>query len=162
MFSTLGDRVAGAAVLDLFAGSGALGIEALSRGAARVTFVEHDRQTVRVLRENLAVLGLHATVVAVDATRFVRELDTMRAAGPYDLVFCDPPYRMPSATLVALLLDLAGGSHLARDAMMVVERGRQGEGFVIAEDVLEVTDVRAYGDTVLYYLAVRRVTRDVI
>ncbi len=77
-----------AVVLDLFAGSGALGIEALSRGAARVMFVENDRQALTVLRENLASLGLQdqATVVPADATTFLAHVE------PYDLLLLDPPY----------------------------------------------------------------------
>ncbi|MYA74633.1 MAG: 16S rRNA (guanine(966)-N(2))-methyltransferase RsmD [Acidimicrobiaceae bacterium] len=77
-----------AVVLDLFAGSGALGIEALSRGAARVVFVENDRQALKILRENLASLGLadQATVVPADGSTFLAH------AEPYDLLLLDPPY----------------------------------------------------------------------
>jgi 16S rRNA (guanine966-N2)-methyltransferase len=77
-----------AAVADLFAGSGALGIEALSRGARSAVFVESDRQALAVIRANLATLGLadRATVVASDAVRWAA------SAGPFDVVFIDPPY----------------------------------------------------------------------
>src|SRR5438093_4966131 len=76
-----------AAVLDLFAGSGAMGLEALSRGAARATFVESDRDACRVIIANLDMLRLHATVLCQDAVRAVAQEQTR-----YDLVLCDPPY----------------------------------------------------------------------
>jgi 16S rRNA (guanine966-N2)-methyltransferase len=79
--------VDGAEVLDLFAGSGAMGLEALSRGAARVTFVEHDRDACRVIGENLDKLRLQAIVLPMDAVRAVEQ-----ERRTYDLVLCDPPY----------------------------------------------------------------------
>jgi 16S rRNA (guanine966-N2)-methyltransferase len=92
VFNALTSRgaVAGARVLDLFAGTGALGIEALSRGAAHATFVEHDRTMVQVLRANLAALGLgeRSTVVARSAHRALDEL----GAQQFDLALLDPPY----------------------------------------------------------------------
>jgi 16S rRNA (guanine966-N2)-methyltransferase len=91
-FSALGDRVAGARVLDIYAGSGALGIEALSRGAAIVHFVESDRRAIAALRRNLASLGLdpRASVERGDASRV---LDRLAAAGTeFDLALADPPY----------------------------------------------------------------------
>ena len=90
MFNSLHSlgAITDAVVVDLFAGSGALGIEALSRGAARVIFVENDRRALAILRENLASLGLQdqATVVPADATTFLAH------AEPYDILLLDPPY----------------------------------------------------------------------
>jgi 16S rRNA (guanine966-N2)-methyltransferase len=86
LFSMLGD-VTGARVLDLYAGSGALGIEALSRGAESAVFVERDARAAAVIERNLASLGLDQQVVRQDAVRFLA-----RHAGIFDLVFCDPPY----------------------------------------------------------------------
>lgn len=101
LFSILGSRIADARVLDLFAGSGALGFEALSRGAAHVTFVEHHRATAGALRGAARELGVEAQVdvLAIPAERAVRGL-----AGRYDLVFADPPYAQPypAAALRAL------------------------------------------------------------
>ena len=88
LFSILGDRVPDARVLDLFAGSGALGIEALSRGAAHATFVDDDARAIATLRTNLPDAD-RATVVRRSATAFLRD-----AREQYDLVLLDPPYRL--------------------------------------------------------------------
>jgi 16S rRNA (guanine966-N2)-methyltransferase len=87
LFSILGDRVAGAEVLDLFAGTGALGIEALSRGAAHCTFVERDRAAVAAIDENIATLGLRdrSTVIVGEALTTALRIEA-------DLAFADPPY----------------------------------------------------------------------
>ena len=79
--------VGGARVLDLYAGSGALGIEALSRGADSAVFVERDARAVAAIERNLAAVGVEATVSRQDVLRFLAGAD-----GPFDLVFCDPPY----------------------------------------------------------------------
>lgn len=152
LFSTLADRTVGARVLDLYAGSGALGIEALSRGAACATFVEHDRRAAAVLRDNLAALDLVAVVHPSTVARFVRQADESSEPAVYDLVVCDPPYIVSSETVAEQLATLARRC-LAPDAMMVVERARHGGAFVVAHELLEVADVRTYGDTVLYYVA---------
>jgi 16S rRNA (guanine966-N2)-methyltransferase len=90
--------VEGAEVLDLFAGSGALGLEALSRGARHATFVEHDRDACRIIDANLDKLGLKATVLQLDAVRaLVQERRT------YDLVLCDPPYDYDPTRIVPQL-----------------------------------------------------------
>jgi 16S rRNA (guanine966-N2)-methyltransferase len=95
LFSILGSRVESARVLDLFAGSGALGFEALSRGAAGVTFVERHRPTADALRAVARTLGVddRVTVVPADARRAAELLE-----GRYDLVFADPPYADPYPT----------------------------------------------------------------
>jgi 16S rRNA (guanine(966)-N(2))-methyltransferase RsmD len=96
-FSALGDRIQGAEVLDLFAGSGALGIEALSRGAAAVHFVEEDRQVFRVLKRNISRLELdrRARLHRGDVFRFLSRLEEGRR---FDLVLADPPYGRGLAT----------------------------------------------------------------
>lgn len=89
-FSALGSSVRGARVLDLFAGSGALGLEALSRGALHVTFVDRQRAATRVIEQNLELLGAPheaATVIGADVFRTLAHLD-----GPSDLALADPPY----------------------------------------------------------------------
>lgn len=100
-FNILGSRLDGSAVLDLFAGSGALGLEALSRGAARVDFVERGRAALAALTANVATLGVgdRATIHRGDALKFAAKLP----AGAYDVVLADPPYaRDDAARLVAL------------------------------------------------------------
>jgi 16S rRNA (guanine966-N2)-methyltransferase len=101
LFSILGDRVAGASVLDLFAGTGALAFEALSRGAERAVLVEGHRPTAAALSTTAQALGLadRVTVVNAPVERAVLRLD-----GPYDLVFADPPYALapPWAVFAAL------------------------------------------------------------
>src|SRR5262245_32255678 len=93
LFSSLGDAVIGARVLDLFAGTGALGIEALSRGAASVTFVENDRRAVAAIERNLEKTRLHGTVQSADVFRF---LDRFAAPASFDLILADPPYSKSS------------------------------------------------------------------
>jgi len=92
-FSVLGDRIVGSRVLDLFAGSGALGLEALSRGAARVCFVESNRDVLAVLKGNIETLGVgqRAEVRAADAHRVVAGM-TRDAAADWDIALADPPY----------------------------------------------------------------------
>jgi len=91
MFSALGDTCSGAAVLDLFAGSGALGLEALSRGAASVTFVEKSRIVIRSLKENVRLLGVEADCNVICAGVFPF-LANLKKSEDYDLVFADPPF----------------------------------------------------------------------
>ncbi len=109
--------VDGADVLDLFAGSGALGLEALSRGAARATFVESDRAACRVINANLDRLGLEARVRCQDA---VRALEADRET--YDLVLCDPPYDYDLGRLAAALPRV-----LRPDGLLVLETSSRVE-----------------------------------
>jgi 16S rRNA (guanine966-N2)-methyltransferase len=96
LFSILGD-VSDLRVLDLFAGSGALGIEALSRGAESAVFVERDAKALAAIERNLAAVGAEARILREPAERFLAT-----AKGPYDLVFCDPPYDFASRLAGAL------------------------------------------------------------
>ena len=147
LFSSLGPRLPGASVLDLFAGSGALGIEALSRGAAHATFVERDRRALSALRGNLEVTGLteRATVVADDVVRTLR--DGAPPGAPYDVVCCDPPYAIPPGVLAGVLAALAG--HLAPDAVVTVEADRRAPAPDWPPGVI-ADATRRYGDTVIH------------
>ena len=92
LFSILGERVPGTSILDLFAGSGAFGLEALSRGAASVRMVEHSRRACNVIRSNMEKARLSgATIICADAVALVKR-EAFRTSGMYDLIFADPPY----------------------------------------------------------------------
>jgi 16S rRNA (guanine966-N2)-methyltransferase len=141
LFSILGGRVTDARVLDLFAGSGALGIEALSRGAAEVTFVDSDPAAIRAVRANLAALGADAEVRRADARRFLGSASA--AARQYDLVFLDPPYRL--ARDLGDVLTAALPSVLAPGATVVAESDRRAP----LDPALPLLDERRYGDTLI-------------
>jgi 16S rRNA (guanine966-N2)-methyltransferase len=121
LFSSLGEAVQGARVLDLYAGSGALGLEALSRGAAHATFVDRDRAASATIRDNLARTRLApAEVVTADAGRFLgRHRD---AAHGFDLVFCDPPYDLEGPALDSVLAQLAARALAAAGWTVVLTR----------------------------------------
>jgi 16S rRNA (guanine966-N2)-methyltransferase len=141
LFAILGERVLGARVLDLYAGSGALGIEALSRGAAEVTFVDSAPAAVRAIRANLEALGAEADVRRADAHRFLRS-----ASGEgrhYDLVFLDPPYRLAERLGRGLSEALPGV--LAPGGLAISESDRRSP----LDLDLTPTDERRYGDTVI-------------
>jgi 16S rRNA (guanine966-N2)-methyltransferase len=137
LFSILGS-VDGLRVLDLYAGSGALGIEALSRGASSATFVESDRAALDAIRANLAAIGEAAEVVATDAPAWLR-----RAAGErvFDLVFCDPPYDA-AAAIAQPLSDLLPRV-TSPEALIVTESAKRNP---LALE-LPLVDERTYGDT---------------
>jgi 16S rRNA (guanine966-N2)-methyltransferase len=125
--------VDGAEVLDLFAGSGALGLEALSRGAARATFVESSREACRVIAANLDKLGLRATVLCQDAARAVAQ-----ERATYDLVLCDPPYGFAATALAA------GLARLVREDGLVVWESSSREPAPEVPGLAERTS-RTYG-----------------
>jgi pantetheine-phosphate adenylyltransferase len=138
VLSSLGAACEGARVLDVFAGSGALGIEALSRGAARAVFVEKDARTARVIQENLRDLGLadRADVVTDDAARALQRFD----AGIFDVVFADPPYKLDVDRLLPALSRV-----LSEHGVLVLERDRRSSDQ--SPPGLTATRDRLYGDT---------------
>jgi 16S rRNA (guanine966-N2)-methyltransferase len=140
LFSALGD-VSDVTVLDLFAGSGALGIEALSRGAAEATFVDKAPAAIRAVWSNLEALGAEATVVRAEARRFLG--GASRSGRTYDLVFLDPPYRLDAALARGLPAALA--AVLAPGATVVAESDRRAP----LEIDLPIEDERRYGDTLI-------------
>ena len=133
--------------LDVYAGSGAVGLEARSRGAGVVTLVEHDRRTAALIRENIATLGFSQVDVLVAPA--VRALARPPRA-PYDVVFLDPPYALPVDDVRSVLDALRDGGWLAHDAMVVVERSSRGPELVWPHGF--VGDRRKkYGETTLWY-----------
>ena len=141
LFSILGPRVDGARVLDLFAGSGALGLEALSRGAAAATFVDSAPAAIAAVRANAEALGAAADVRPGDARAYLRTASAGHRQ--YDLVFLDPPYRM--AGRLGTELSAALPAVLAPGALVVVESDRRAP---LALD-LPLEDERRYGDTLI-------------
>ena len=122
---SLAGPLAGKRVIDLYAGSGAVGLEALSRGADHVLMVESGRPAAAVIRANIEAIGLPGAVLAADR---VERVIATAPARRYDIVFADPPYAVPDAEISTLLATLAGQDWLAADALVVVERAtRSGQ-----------------------------------
>jgi 16S rRNA (guanine(966)-N(2))-methyltransferase RsmD len=150
LFSSIAADVPGANVLDLFAGTGALGIEALSRGAERAVFVERDRGALRALRENLERTRLRprAEVVRSDVAAFVT-----RKGNPgsrFDLVLADPPYDADAGVLEEVLAAVVGG-RLEPAAVLVVTRRAKSSTLVIPVHWLLAKRLE-YGDTAVLIL----------
>ena len=144
LFSALGGDLTGRSFLDLYAGSGAVGLEAASRGATTVVMVERDAKAVAVLRSNVAAVGLPNLAVRAESVgRFLADPPTEQ----FDIVFLDPPYSDPVTEVLARLLD---GGWLSSDAVVVVERAsrdREPEW----PPGLAPDRSRRYGDSTLWY-----------
>ena len=150
VFAALGDaRLRGAVVLDLYAGSGALAIEALSRGATQAVLVDRERAALEVIARNLDATGLatHARVQRGAAEGFLRRVPPAEA--PFDLVFLDPPYEQPVAELETVLAGLSRPGWLASAATVVVERGARGADHPAWPEGWATTWERSYGDTLV-------------
>lgn len=150
LFSILGGRLRGAKVLDLYAGTGALGLEALSRGAERAVFVDNGDAALELVRKNVELCGLseRSAIIRRDLTRGLAFLPGVAPAGGFDLIFLDPPYRQG---LVALLLSgLAELALLAPDGLVVAEEGAEVELAAVYPG-LNLADHRRYGDTAIWF-----------
>ena len=122
IFSSLGEKVIGARVLDLFAGTGALGIEALSRGCTSATFIEDDKRAVAAIRRNLAKTRLDGTIQAMDVFRF---LEGAAGSHGFDIIFADPPYKKQSGDrdfATALIQSRTLPESLASGGVFVLEK----------------------------------------
>ncbi|MFP4444913.1 MAG: 16S rRNA (guanine(966)-N(2))-methyltransferase RsmD [Desulfosudaceae bacterium] len=149
MFNIIGPAAKEAVALDLFAGAGALGIEALSRGAARAVFIDNSREALSIIHRNIATCGLadQAVVLARDATR---DLGLPLAADLCaDLVFLDPPYRAGLAGRALAALEKS--SALSGETLVIVEHGIR-EPLEGLPGRFAVTDRRKYGDTLVSFL----------
>jgi 16S rRNA (guanine966-N2)-methyltransferase len=152
IFSALGERVIDARVLDLFSGSGAFGIEALSRGAAAATFVDDHPKAIAAIKANLEKTRLEAAVVRSDVFRFLERTDQT-----FDLIFADPPYsKRPNDLDLAAMLIAAGAlkSHLVDDGLLVLEKtsgdlSLEGHGWTATRD-------KTYGSTRVLFLTANR------
>ncbi|WP_375501218.1 16S rRNA (guanine(966)-N(2))-methyltransferase RsmD [uncultured Jatrophihabitans sp.] len=146
LFNTLAGyvRLDGARVLDLYAGTGAVGLEALSRGADEVVLVESNRRAIDVIRRNVETVGLPgATVVPRAVNGFLAD----ESDEPFDLIFADPPYAEDPGLGIAIWAE----RWLARDGIVVVERdARSGSPFTGIASLTLAREAR-YGDTVLWY-----------
>ena len=158
LFDVLGPTVAGARVLDLFAGTGAVGIEALSRGAARVVLVERDQSALRALRANLAALDAPraaARVMAGDVLRLLPELGAQE--GPFDLVFIDPPY---ATALAARTLEGLGATRICRAGTEVIVQHSTRTTLPTVRGLVPHRRPRQFGDTALTFLRAEGYTPD--
>jgi 16S rRNA (guanine(966)-N(2))-methyltransferase RsmD len=147
LFNVLGPRVAGARVLDLYAGTGAVGLEALSRGALAVTFVERDPRAVTLIGENLARCGASegCAIIRGPVARGLATLGAGPAPATFDVIFLDPPYETPvDADLTAV------GALAAPGAVVVVEHARRHAPPVSAGRLRQVRQIRS-GDSMLSF-----------
>ncbi len=150
MFSSLETEFGGfdgLSVIDLYSGSGAIGLEALSRGAKRVLMIESDRKAAEVIAANIKAVGLPGTTLLTRPAEKVASGDN--SGGPFDLVFADPPYKLEAVELQEVLTSLVANGWLAEDAVVVVERSKREpwdwpEGFTALRD-------RKYGEARLWY-----------
>jgi 16S rRNA (guanine966-N2)-methyltransferase len=151
LFSTLESLVgplSGRALADLYAGSGAVGLEALSRGAEHVLLVESEVRAARTIRANLALLAMPGATVVTGKVE--RVLADPPVAGAYDVVFLDPPYATPAATVDRVLTALVTGGWLAPDAVVAVERASRDGGPAWPEGLVPERS-RRYGEGTLWY-----------
>lgn len=156
IFSALVSEVGsleGMRVCDAFAGSGAFGIEALSRGAAEASFFEKDAKTAGLVRKNIAKLGFkeRAKVVVIDTLKAPYALSSH---GPFDLLFLDPPYRIASGEITKLISELIRQNALVDKCVIMYEHAKQEH--VSAQPELEVLKEKTYGDTTVTFLKVKR------
>lgn len=142
----LDDALDGLAFLDLFAGSGAIGLEAASRGAQPVVLVEQQRSVAHIISQNAHALGADVDVVVQSAEAYLAQ----PATAPFDIIWLDPPYALATEAVDALVSDAVAHGWVAPDGLVVVERAARaqapsfGAGF-------DVRKPRRYGDTVVYF-----------
>ena len=151
MFSTLESlrgTLHGVRMLDLFGGSGAVGLEALSRGAEHVLLVEADGPAAKVIRENVRIVDLPGAEVRAD--RAERVIAGRAPESPYDMVFLDPPYAVTDEEVREMLITMRAGGWLTDDALVTVERSTRGGGFDWPEG-FDVLRSRRYGEGTLWY-----------
>jgi 16S rRNA (guanine966-N2)-methyltransferase len=149
IFSSLGERVIGAKVLDLFAGSGAFGLEALSRGAANATFVDHHRDAIAAIGANFEKTKLRGAIIRLDVFAFLKSNREQ-----FDLVFADPPYSKlagdPDAASQLLFSPFTPAA-LASEGLLILERA--ADSGVVDQQIWSVIRAKRYGGTEVLILA---------
>ena len=166
IFNILAPRIAGARVLDGYAGTGALGIEALSRGAALVTFIDHDRRAQALIEENLARCGIVEGYAIIRAS-VARALETLReprasrpletsetseTSVPFDVILLDPPYEATGDAVMTIDAILAAaGDVIARDGILVLEHARKRRPPETAGHLVRTREVGAGDSTLTFY-----------
>jgi 16S rRNA (guanine(966)-N(2))-methyltransferase RsmD len=150
LFNVLGPRVRGARVLDGYAGTGAVGIEALSRGAAAVTFVEEDRRAAALIAGNLAHCGVSEgyAIIRASIARAVESLRADPAFVPFDLILLDPPYEEPPDDLLARV-----GGLVSADGNVVLEHPRRRPGPALAGPLARRREIVS-GDSALTFYGI--------
>jgi len=169
LFATISSIVgslAGARVLDLYAGSGAVGLEALSRGAEHVLLVEYGARAARVIRQNIEAIGLPGAVVSADRVERVLARGPApaggqdgTAGGPYDVVFADPPYALADTEVTQVLSLLAERGWLLPGALVIVERATRS-GPLSWPDGFAPDRARRYGEATFWYGLVPGIARE--
>jgi 16S rRNA (guanine966-N2)-methyltransferase len=148
LFNILGEKVVGAVFLDLFAGAGGIGIEALSRGAGRAVFVDASRTSLNSIKQNIEQMdyGDQAEAVLAKAESFLK-----KASGPYNIVFLDPPY---AKDMLPLLHLIAGAGILLPDSIVIAEHFKKQPSPESA-GILSLYREAQYGDTILAFYKFR-------
>jgi 16S rRNA (guanine966-N2)-methyltransferase len=134
------------AFCDLYAGSGAVGLEAASRGATRVLLVERDPRTAQLARRNAETLRLAVDLVVSPVEKVLRKAPPH----PFDIVFVDPPYELDTATVSAQIQQLVGNTWVDRGSLIVVERSRRTPRLIWPDSAVRSWS-RAYGETILCF-----------
>jgi len=147
LFSILGECVVGCRFLDLFAGSGAVGLEAASRGAARVTWVERNARSLGLLRRNIAALGCEGDAIRADAIAFLRRAN--EGERRFDIAFADPPYALGGNRDTMERMLALGAGIVDSGGLFVLEQGGSAATGTCAR--WEPFDRRRYGDTKLTF-----------
>ena len=145
----------GLAFCDLYAGSGAVGLEAASRGAGPVLLVERDPRTAQLAKDNAKALGLVVDVVISSVEQVLRR----PPARAFDVVFADPPYELDTAAVSAQLSELVANGWVGPDSLIVVERSRRTPELEWPE-VAAKRWTRAYGETTLYFAALELTSKE--
>jgi 16S rRNA (guanine966-N2)-methyltransferase len=141
IFNMLGNTIIGSSVLDLFSGTGSLGIEALSRGAGKVTFIEDNNNQIRIINENLKICGFNAEVIKGEVFKMFEKLAGMK----FDIILADPPYNKDLAKKI--LLQLAKYNILKNSSFAVIEHSKREQ--IEEAPCWQRIRERRYGDTIV-------------